>query len=281
MAGAEHRQQGPKPLICISASAMEAASRRHQVHATGERNVHALRSTVDCIPLLLPPVGDAIEIAELVRHMDGLILTGGRANVEPHHYDGPGFPADEPIDPGRDNLVLPLVRACVEQAIPVFGICRGIQEMNVALGGSLHYRVHLLQGKQDHRMPRSEDVTQEEIFRLNHPVHLTPGGLFESLAGASEVMVNSLHGQAIDRVADDLEVEAVSPDGVIEGVRLRDDPSFTVGVQWHAEWRPEEHTLARGLYRSFGAAARARARRRHGLDEAESVPAPARVRSRG
>ena len=253
-----------KPLIFITASAMEATHRRHKVHATGERNVEAVMRLVDCVPMLLPPLGCSVDIADLVAHMDGLILTGGRANVEPHHYDAPPFPPDEPIDPGRDEVVLPLVRACIEQQVPVFGICRGIQEMNVALGGTLHYRIHQLPGKCDHRMPRHEDVTQDEIFRPNHPVRLTPGGLFESIAGCAEVTVNSLHGQGIDHLAEDLVPEALSPDGIIEGVRLKDDNTFAVGVQWHAEWKPEEHDLSRGLYEAFGAAARRRRQQRTG-----------------
>lgn len=251
-----------KPLICIAASRLEAANRRHMVHATGERNVEALGAMVDCCPLLLPPLGGRLDVADLVRRMDGLVLTGGRANVEPHHYGGPPFPDDEPVDPGRDATVLPLVRACIEARVPVFGICRGIQEINVALGGTLHYRVHQLPGKRDHRMPRHDDVTNEEIFALKHTVTLTPGGLFERLAGESQVMVNSLHGQGIDTVAPSVLVEAVSDDGVIEGIRLDDDRAFAVGVQWHAEWKPEEHNLSRALYRAFGEVACARAARR-------------------
>ena len=249
----------PLPLICITGSLTEAANRRSQVHSASECNVRSLRRMVECVPLILPPLGEALDVGDLVARMDGLVLTGGRANVEPHHYDGPPFPDDEPIDPGRDGLVLPLVRECIEAGVPVFGICRGIQELNVALGGSLHYRIHELDGKDDHRMPRRDDVTLEEIFRLRHPVILTPGGLFHELTGCGEVVVNSLHGQGIDRLAEPLAVEAVSPDGVIEGVRLKDDPGFTVGVQWHAEWKPEGHELSAALYRAFGEVATARA----------------------
>lgn len=255
-------KSAPRPLIGVSANAMQAAERRHLVHATGERNIHSLLRMVDCIPVLLPPVGTAMDVADLVARMDGFVLTGGRANVEPHHYDGPPFPDDEIIDPGRDNLVLPLVRACIEARVPVFGICRGIQEINVALGGSLHYRIHQLDGKNDHRRPRREDVTLEEVFRPNHLVKFTPGGLFHSLTGHSEMMVNSLHGQGVDRLGDGLMVEATSPDGVIEGVRYADDAQFVVGVQWHAEWQPETHPLSSALYSAFGDAARARAARR-------------------
>ncbi|MCP5156596.1 MAG: gamma-glutamyl-gamma-aminobutyrate hydrolase family protein [Ectothiorhodospiraceae bacterium] len=251
-----------KPLVAIVASVLEVSERRYPAHATGAKNVDAVARFADAIPMILPALGPSLELADVVSRIDGLVLTGGRANVEPHHYGGPPFPDDEPIDPARDATALPLVRACIDAAVPIFGICRGIQEMNVALGGSLHYRVHMVPGKDDHRMPRHPDVTMEEIFKLRHPVALTPGGLFERLVGASEVVVNSLHGQGIDRLADDLAVEAISPDGVIEGVRLRDDRTFTVGVQWHAEWRPDEHALGRALFSEFGAAARARSRAR-------------------
>ncbi len=243
----------------MAANSLEATHRRHQVHATGERNVHSLVKMVDCIPVLLPPVGAAMDIGELVSRVDGVVLTGGRSNVEPHHYGGPPFPPDEIIDPGRDTLVLPLVRACIAARVPVFGICRGIQEINVALGGSLHYRVHEVSGKNDHRRPRRDDVTQEEVFRLNHMIKLTAGGLFQALTGHDEMMVNSLHGQGVDRLGEGLVVEAMSLDGVVEGLRHIDDTQFIVGVQWHAEWKPETHTLSGALYTAFGKAARARA----------------------
>ena len=251
-----------KPLVCVSASIVEIEERRYVVQATGAKNIDAVERFSGCMTVMLPALGDRLDVDALVERIDGLVLPGGRANVEPFHYDGPPFPDDEPVDPERDATALAMVRACVAAEVPVFGICRGIQEMNVALGGSLHYRLHLLEDKDDHRMPRRDDVTAEEIFMLRHPVRLAPGGLFERLAGASEVMVNSLHGQGIDKLAPVLEVEAVTPDGVIEGVRLRNDRTFTVGVQWHAEWKPEEHELSRRLFEEFGRAAQARARSR-------------------
>ena len=264
----------PKPLVCVSASMMELENRRHSVHATGAKNIDAVERFAGCVPVMLPALGDRLDVECFVERIDGLVLTGGRANVEPWHYDGPPFPDDEPIDPERDATTLAMVRACVAAEVPVFGICRGIQEMNVALGGSLHYRLHLLEDKDDHRMPRRDDVTVEEIFELRHPVRLTRGGLFERLAGTREVMVNSLHGQGIDELAGVLEVEAVTPDGVIEGVRLKNDGTFTVGVQWHAEWRPEEHELSRKLFEEFGRAARTRVRRRSQLGPSVSRRSP-------
>jgi len=252
------------PLVCITANRQDAAHHRNKVHATGERNTIALARMVRCVPLLLPPLGADLDVAELVARIDGLVLTGGRANVEPHHYGGPPFPPDEPVDPGRDAAVLPLVRACLDAGVPLFGICRGIQEINVALGGTLHYRIHELDGKLDHRMPRRDDVTVEEIFCLRHTAFLTDGGLFERLAGTRQVQVNSLHGQGIDRLAEGLEVEAVAEDGVIEGVRVAGAPTFAAGVQWHAEWKPEQHRLSGALYRAFGEAACERAQLRGG-----------------
>jgi putative glutamine amidotransferase len=253
----------PRPLICVSANARPPDDRRRPpTYATSERYVRSLMQMVCCTPVLMPPLGDVMDAAQLVSHVDGIVLTGGAANVEPHHYSGPPFPDDEQIDPGRDALVLPLVRACIAERVPVFGICRGIQEINVALGGSLHYRIHQLPGKNDHRMPRDENVTREEIYRLKHKVALTPGGLFQSLVGQDEVMVNSLHGQGVDRLGTGLVVEAMSPDGVIEGLRYDDPAQFIVGVQWHAEWEPEQHALSGALYTAFGEAVRARMVRR-------------------
>jgi putative glutamine amidotransferase len=232
---------------------LNAAARLHGF-STGERNVLALLEYSDCLPIQLPPIGDKCAIQQLVGLLDGLMLPGGRANVEPHHYGGPAFPDDEIIDPGRDAVVLKLIPACIEAGVPVFGICRGIQEMNVALGGSLHYRVHMLEGKLDHRMPRREGMSVDEVFALRHGVSLESGGLFGKLIGGqSEVRVNSLHGQGIDRLASDLVIEAISEDGIIEGVRAKSD-AFAVGVQWHAEHEPQKHELGDALYREFARA---------------------------
>ena len=208
-----------KPLVCVPASHVEIRPEGYRVHATGSNCVESVERFSVCVPIILPALADRIDLESFAARIDGLLLTGGRANIEPYHYGGDPFPDDEFIDPGRDNTVLPLVRACVEAEVPVFGICRGIQELNVALGGTLHYRVHQVPGMDDHRMPQREDVTAEQIFEPRHPVHLARGGTFEGLVGRCEVKVNSLHGQGIDRLAECLEVEARSPDGIIEGVR--------------------------------------------------------------
>lgn len=253
-----------QPIVGVPASILQMAGSQMQAHATGRRYIEAIAEYSNCLPVIIPAMPGDSDLDGLLSKLDGILLTGGRANVEPHHFGGPPFPDDEPIDPERDNFVLPLIRASIERRMPVFGVCRGIQEMNVALGGSLHYRIHLLPDKNDHRMPRGDNVTPEDVYKLRHMVNLTPGGLFAGLVGQDEFQVNSLHGQGIDRLADDFEVEAVTAeDDVVEGIRLKNDESFTVGVQWHTEWKPgePEHLLSRRLYEAFGEAIQAYADR--------------------
>lgn len=231
-------------------------------HGAGERYIRAVADGAGAMPMVIPALAEDYNFADLASRLDGLMLTGGRANVEPHHYGGPPFPEDEIRDPLRDNTVLPLVRACVEQGVPVFGSCRGIQEINVAMGGSLHYRVHEVDGFNDHRMPREGDL--EHKFSERHLVVTLEDGLFHKLCGAREIMVNSLHAQAVDALAPGFEIECVSLDGVTEGIRHTSSKAFCVGVQWHAEWRFDQNALSMGLWREFGAACRERAAERTG-----------------
>lgn len=252
------------PVVGVSASRHFMPSHTLPHHGAGERYVLAVSGGAGALPVIIPALGGDCDVSRLAGRLDGLFLTGGRANVEPHHYGGPPFPDDEVRDPPRDGTVLPLVRECVERRVPVFGSCRGIQEINVALGGTLHYRTHLVPGHNDHRMPREGDI--EHKMSPRHAVVLAEDGLFHRLAGTREVMVNSLHGQSVDAVAPGLDVECVSPDGVIEGLSHPD--TFCVGVQWHVEWRFETHPLSGALLRAFGDACRARAAARTGYSVA-------------
>lgn len=245
-----------KPLIGVPTSLGRLPEHTIPHHMTGDKYLRAVAEGAGGMPLLIPGLPEHHDIDQLVEALDGLLLTGGRANVEPHHYGGAPFPDDEIIDPARDNVVLPLIRACVAHGVPVMGICRGHQEINVALGGTLHYRVHLVDGMLDHRMPR--EGTIDEKFGLRHTLSLSPNGYFADLVGCTESRVNSAHGQGVDRLADGLVVEALAPDGLIEAFR-HDGPGFVVGVQWHAEWRFQEHALSKALFESFGRAASARA----------------------
>jgi len=233
----------------------------HHSHRTGDRYVTAVHDVAGALPVLLPALGDVVDVDALLNHIDGVVLTGGVSNVEPHHYDGDPEVECGPHDPGRDGLTLRLVREAIRRGVPLFGICRGIQEINVALGGSLHPRLHEVPGRFDHRRERHKPLPEQLAARQR--ITLTAGGELQRLAdGAATVMVNSLHGQGIDRVADSLVVEAVADDGTVEAVRVEGAAGFAIGVQWHAEWQPQQHPLYHALFRSFGAAVQAYARRR-------------------
>ena len=252
-----------KPLVGIPASQIYLPAHSLAQHGVGERYIRGVSDGANAVPMVIPALADEYDFVDLAKRLDGLMLTGGRANVEPHHYDGPPFPDDEVRDPPRDNTVLPLIRECVKQEIPVFGSCRGIQEINVAMGGTLHYRVHEVEGFNDHRMPREGDM--EHKFSERHLVVTAENSLFHQTCGSREIMVNSLHAQAVDKVAPGFKIECVSaPDGVIEGIRYTETDTFCVGVQWHAEWRLEENALSRGLWSAFGDACRHRAAARAG-----------------
>ena len=243
-----------KPIIGISTNEMINFGGRQVSHSTGLRYVNAVSKFSNAIPILIPSNIKGKDLDQLLKKIDGLVLTGGRANIEPHHFGGDPFPPDEPIDVGRDEIVLEMIPKCVTLGIPIFGICRGIQEMNVAYGGTLHYRVHHLANKNDHRMPRGDDVTIEQIFKLKHRIDFVKNGYFSKLLNKGSCLVNSLHGQAIDTIANELKIEAFSDDGVIEAISISNHPSFAVGVQWHAEYEPEKNELNKCLFGEFGSA---------------------------
>jgi putative glutamine amidotransferase len=239
----------------------------HPSHRAGERYVAAVRELAGALPLLLPALG-AADVGCLLDRLDGVILTGGASNVEPRHYD-PGRPQVGEADPRRDELALPLVRAAVERGIPLFGICRGHQEINVAFGGTLHVELKDVPGRMNHR--RKRELPFEESLAPRHWLDLTPGGLLEELVGGPRVQVNSLHGQGIDGIAERLVVEGVCDDGTIEAVRVDGAARFAVGVQWHAEWRAAETPLHAALFRRFGDAARDHASRSRAHDRSRRV----------
>ena len=235
----------------------------HPAHAVVKKYVDAVLDGASGMPFLIPAEGDAAWADAFIARIDGLLLPGSPSNVEPHHYAGmPSLP-DTLHDPARDAIALPLLRAAVKADLPVLAICRGIQELNVALGGTLHQNVHLLPGRLDHRAPDRDTVDDRYAYRA-HGVALTAGGAFEKLAGARELTVNSLHSQGIDQLAKPLVVEAVAPDGQIEAVSLP-DARFIIGVQWHPEFRFAEDAFSAKLFAAFGDACRsyAAARRAH------------------
>ena len=259
----------PRPLIGVSGELKDFNG--FDIQSAGHKYVYSVVEAFGGMPVILPSLGqiagdDLYSIHELVDRLDGVILTGGRANIEPQHYGGDPFRPETYRDPVRDSTTLPMVKAAIEQAVPLLGICRGIQEINVALGGTLYPYLWEVEGKRDHRMPKTDIM--EERFALRHTVKLTPGGYFSNIANKAgiidgeSIMVNSLHGQAVDKLAKGLVVEALSDDGVIEGVSMPSAEKFLVGVQWHAEFRLLSHSFNRELYLEFGASAQARAKER-------------------
>ncbi len=250
------------PLVGVSACTLDSDEFRN--FKVGEKYVTSVSNGAGCLPVLIPPLGDWYDCRMLLERLDGLFLTGSPSNVEPHHYEG--TPSREGVlhDPARDETTLPLIRSALDMGVPLFAVCRGHQELNVALGGTLYQHLEEVPGKDDHRMERH--LPPDDRYRARHPVTVQPGGTLERLAGgAVEVMVNSLHGQAIDRPADGLFVEAISHDGVIEAVSVKDAKGFALSVQWHPEHPVAlEWPLSQAMYRAFGDAARARQRSRSG-----------------
>ncbi|SDG34209.1 MULTISPECIES: gamma-glutamyl-gamma-aminobutyrate hydrolase family protein [Thalassobaculum] len=233
-----------------------------EAQMTGKRTIEAVAEVSGCTPLLIPGMPEAVDVADLLEVLDGVVLTGGRANVHPRHYGEELSERHGEMDDGRDGLTLPMVRTCVERGIPIFGLCRGIQEMNVAFGGTLHPEVGELPGKHRHRMPKG-CKDPEIIFALREHVRLTPGGLMARMLDAEEIVTNSLHGQAIQRTGDRVVVEGLAADDTIEAISIADAPSFAVGVQWHAEYNAAADPVSRVLFERLGDAARARQKLRH------------------
>ena len=247
-----------KPLIGVPACVRSLDDQ--PFHVVGEKYITAVGLGAEGVPLVVPSLGEAHDIEDLVDRLDGLLVTGSPSNVDPKLYGASLSRPDSPGDPARDATTLPLIRRAIAVGLPLFCICRGIQELNVALGGSLHQEVHKLPGKLDHRMPK--DLPFAERYVPRHAVRLAPGGRLARLLGEEEITVNSLHWQAIDRLAESLVVEATAPDGVVEAVSARGAPGFVLAVQWHPEFRVLENPVSARLFRAFGDAARAYARGR-------------------
>ena len=228
------------------------------LHSVGQRYVNAVMEFSDVIPTLIPTCLSKRDLRDYIANIDGVLLTGGRANIEPHHFGGKEFPKDEIIDPARDYTALNLIKECTKLRMPIFGICRGIQEINVAYGGTLIYRVHKCNGKKDHRMPQNDEASLEDIFKPRHVVNFPPQGLLENFTGQSQVVVNSLHGQGVDRLGDGLNLEATSEDGLVEALSITGYGAFGIGIQWHAEFHPErpENYINKVLFKKFGVSCR-------------------------
>jgi putative glutamine amidotransferase len=241
-----------QPIIGVSACTKQIG---HNIyHTAGDKYLLAIAEVSGGMPLIIPALGEQLNQAYLLQHFDGLVFTGSPSNVEPHHYAGEASQPGTAHDSARDNTTLPLIEAAIAAGIPVLGICRGFQEMNVAFGGALHQRVHEVDGLMDHREPA--DLSADQQYGLRHALHVQPGGLLASIGLPREIQVNSIHGQGVQRLAPGLRVEALAPDGLIEAFSVIGAKSFALGVQWHPEWqvRSNPHYLA--IFQAFGEACR-------------------------
>ena len=241
-----------KPLIGTTCERVQADG--YHWHRVEEHYPLAIIEASGGIPVIIPSLAQRLDHRALLHRLDGLLLTGGASNIEPEFYGRESEQPHSPRDRLRDETALALIRDAIALEIPVFGICRGLQEMNVALGGTLHQRVHRVAGKFDHREDETAPVEQQ--YALAHRVNLQPGGLLAALAGANDAEVNSVHGQGIDRLAPGLRIEALAPDGLIEAVSLPGAAAFTCAVQWHPEWFEQTTPFCRALLASFGEACR-------------------------
>lgn len=245
-----------KPLVGISCCTKLFGAYGMPNHAASDTYVRVTDLVVCGVPVLIPANGTKADIATLLARLDGLILTGSRSNVCPSLYGGPPHAEGTPEDAMRDAVTLPLIRGAVAAGIPVLAICRGMQEFNVALGGSLHQRLQDLPGRLDHSTP----LQPNPLVRTGkaHKVRITRGTWLHRLAGAAEIGVNSLHNQGVDGVAPGLVVDAVAPDGTVEAIRAVNTPGFAIGVQWHPEYDWDHDVVSRGIFEAFGQAIRDR-----------------------
>lgn len=252
-----------KPVVGVIATAREVEG-RHAVQAVGERNLKAVAEVAGALPLMFPGMPETTDIEALLDTVDGILLTGGRANVHPTHFGVEPHPRHEPYDERRDAVALTVTRACVARGVPILGICRGLQEMAVAFGSTLHPEIRELPGRMNHRMPRlpngepHPDLTL--VFADRHDVRFTPGGTFARLYGCETIRVNSLHGQGIDVPGKRIVIEGFAEDGTAEAISIAEAPGFALGVQWHAEYDPQHNPVNRALFQAFGEAIRAKKR---------------------
>jgi len=250
----------PRPVVGIMCS-QHVTEQIIETQMTGRRNINAVAEVADCTPLLIPGMPDCVDVGDLLDSLDGVVLTGGRANVHPNHYGEELTERHGDMDEGRDAVVLPLVRGCIDRGIPIFGLCKGIQEMNVAFGGTLEPEVGDLPGRHRHRMPKG-CRDPEIIFELRERVRLRPGGVLATMLQAEEIRTNSLHGQAVWKPGERVVVEGWAADETIEAISIAEAPSFAIGVQWHAEYEAQADPVSRVLFSRFGDAARHRAGQR-------------------
>jgi putative glutamine amidotransferase len=242
-----HTPQGRTPVVLLPADYKQLGD--HPFHVAGHKYVSAVVDASRALPLVVPALGTESDVAALLEVADGILLPGAVSNVHPSHFNQAVRDSSLPLDPERDGLTLRLILAAVEAGIPLLGICRGFQEINVAFGGSLHQAVHEVAGMADHREPNKPLL--EEQYAQVHTVRTVTGGILAEITGQSQLMVNSLHGQGIDRLGSGLVAEAYAEDGLIEALSISGAKTFALAVQWHPEWNVMNTPSYLAIFRAF------------------------------
>lgn len=251
------------PLVAVAADVKDIDGYRW--HAAADQYLRALIDAARVLPLILPSL-DNLDIAALLERVDGVLLPGSRSNIEPGRYGEPPNEKALPHDPARDAMTLPLIGEALARGVPLFAVCRGFQELNVASGGTLLSEVHEMPGRSDHRAPQS--TNQAERFAIRQDVDVAADGQLAKIVGAGTLKVNSLHRQAVGRIGNNLTVEALAPDGTIEAVSVKNAKAFALGVQWHPEYWVTTDAPSRALFAAFGDAVRKRMAARSGMSSA-------------
>jgi putative glutamine amidotransferase len=247
-----------QPLVAVSTDVRQFEN--YTWHATPRQYIEAAIAGANVFPVLVPSFGDRLDLDSLLASVDGVMVTGSKSNVHPSHYGGEANEANGPYDPDRDATTLPLIRRAIELGVPLLAICRGIQEMNVALGGTLATELQERPGSLDHRAPVSDN--QDERFAIRQTVSIKPGSCLAGVFGAGDIKVNSVHRQGVGRLGDNLQVEAVAEDGTLEAVSVKNARAFAVGVQWHPEYWVHTDSASAKVFRAFGDAVRLHATER-------------------
>ena len=247
-----------KPTVFLPADIKQIGL--HAFNAVGHKYILAVALAADATPLLIPAISEHLDLDAILAMADGLLLTGSVSNLHPSHFNQAVYDDSLPLDPARDALTLNLIHGAVNAGIPLLAICRGFQELNVAFGGSLHQAVHEVVGLNDHRSNDAESAEQQ--YAAAHLVTVAPNGKLSAIVGSDKMMVNSIHGQGLDRLGEGLIAEAQAPDGLVEAISVENSKAFALGVQWHPEWQVMQTPANLAIFKAFGEACKSRMLRR-------------------
>ncbi|MBC7755433.1 MAG: gamma-glutamyl-gamma-aminobutyrate hydrolase family protein [Bdellovibrio sp.] len=247
-----------RPIVFLPADIKQIGL--HPFNAVGHKYVLAVAQAAQATPLLIPAISEYLDLDAILAMADGILLTGSVSNLHPSHFNQAVHDESLPLDPARDALTLELIRKTIDAGVPLLAICRGFQEINVAYGGSLHQAVHDISDLYDHRAPNEESA--ETQYAEAHRVNLAANGKLAKIVGLTSIMVNSIHGQGLDRLALGLTVEATAPDGLVEAISVDSASAFALGVQWHPEWQVMQNPAYLAIFKAFGEACKARMLRR-------------------